>query len=80
MEDHLADLCSDLGKVVKRDAFVFDGHAWLQVVHNLALDERRRIADIILERKVVDNLKPRVTIKDKSVSFEDFAKVAAEVR
>ena len=43
-------------------------------------DERRRIADIIIERKVVDNLKPRVTIKDKSVSFEDFAKVAAEVR
>ena len=43
-------------------------------------DERRRIADIIIERKVVDNLKPRVTIKNKTVSFEDFAKVAAEVR
>tara|TARA_B100000575_G_scaffold293330_1_gene304371 strand:- start:1234 stop:2589 length:1356 start_codon:yes stop_codon:yes gene_type:complete len=43
-------------------------------------EERRRIADIIIERKVVDNLKPRVTIKDKNVSFEDFAKVAAKVR
>ena len=43
-------------------------------------EERRRLADIIIERKVVDNLKPRVTIKDKSVNFEDFAKIAAEVR
>ena len=43
-------------------------------------EERRRIADIIIERKVVDELKPKVTIKDKSVSFDDFAKLAAEVR
>ena len=43
-------------------------------------EERRRIADVIIERKVVDNLKPRVTIKDKSVNFDDFAKIAAEVR
>ena len=43
-------------------------------------EERRRIADIIIERKVVDDLKPRVNIKDKNVSFDDFAKLAAEVR
>jgi trigger factor len=43
-------------------------------------DERRRIADIIIERKVIDDLMPRVTIKEKTVSFEDFAKVAASVR
>ena len=43
-------------------------------------EERRRIADIIIERKVVDELKPKVTIKEKSVSFDDFAKLAAEVR
>ena len=43
-------------------------------------DERRRIADVIIERKVIDDLKPRVTIKEKSVSFEEFAKVAASVR
>ncbi|MGA0435267.1 MAG: trigger factor [Flavobacteriales bacterium] len=43
-------------------------------------EERRRIADIVIERKVVDNLLPRVTIKEKSVSFEEFAKVAASVR
>ena len=43
-------------------------------------EERRLIADIIIERKVVDDLKPRVTIKDKNVSFDDFAKLAAEVR
>ncbi len=28
-------------------------------------EERRRIADLIIERKVVDNLKPRVNIKEK---------------
>jgi trigger factor len=33
-------------------------------------EERRRMPTSIIERKVVDNLKPRVTIKDKSVSFE----------
>ena len=43
-------------------------------------EERRRIADIIIERKVVDELKPKVTIKEKSVSFDEFAKLAAEVR
>lgn len=43
-------------------------------------EERRRIADLVIERKVVDDLKTRVTIKDKAVSFDDFAKLAAEVR
>jgi trigger factor len=43
-------------------------------------EERRRIADLIIERKVVDDLKERVTIKAKQVSYEDFAKLAAEVR
>lgn len=43
-------------------------------------EERRRIADLVIERKVVDDLKTRVTIKDKSVSYEEFAKLAAEVR
>lgn len=43
-------------------------------------DERRRIADIIIERKVVDDLKERVTIKEKQVSYEGFAKLAASVR
>lgn len=43
-------------------------------------EERRRIADIIIERKVVDDLKPRVNIKEKTVSYEEFAKLAAAVR
>ena len=43
-------------------------------------DERRRIADVIIERKVVDHLKTLVTIKEKSVSYEKFAELAAEVK
>jgi trigger factor len=43
-------------------------------------DERRRLGDMIIERKVVDDLKTRVTIRDKGVVFEDFAKLAAEVQ
>lgn len=43
-------------------------------------EERRRIADLIIERKVVDNLKTRVNIKEKQVSYEAFAKLAASVR
>jgi trigger factor len=43
-------------------------------------EERRRIADLIIERKVVDNLKTRVNIKEKQVNYEAFAKLAAEVR
>ena len=43
-------------------------------------EERRRIADLIIERKVVDNLKTRVNIKEKQVAYEAFAKLAASVR
>ena len=43
-------------------------------------DERRRIADVIIERKVVDYLKTLVTIKEKSISYEKFAELAAEVK
>lgn len=43
-------------------------------------EERRRIADVIIERKVVDHLKTLVTIKDKSISYEKFAELAAEVK
>ena len=43
-------------------------------------DERRRIADVIIEGKVVDHLKTLVTIKTKSVSFEKFSELAAEVK
>jgi trigger factor len=43
-------------------------------------DERRRIADVIIERKVVDHLKTLVTIKEKSIAYEKFAALAAEVK
>ena len=43
-------------------------------------NERRRIADMIVERKVVDDLKTRVNISEKLVSFDDFGKLADEVR
>ncbi len=43
-------------------------------------DERRRIADVIIERKVVDHLKTLVTIKEKTISYEKFAELAAEVK
>ena len=43
-------------------------------------DERRKIADVILERKVVDHLKTLVSIKEKSIPYEKFAKLAAEVK
>jgi trigger factor len=42
--------------------------------------ERRRIADVLVERKVVDDLKTRVSISEKLVSFDEFGKLAAEVR
>ena len=42
--------------------------------------ERRRIADVLVERKVVDDLKTRVQISEKLVSFDEFGKLAAEVR
>ena len=43
-------------------------------------NERRRIADMLVERKVVDDLKTRVKISEKLVSFDEFGKLAAEVR
>lgn len=43
-------------------------------------EERRRIADVIIERKVVDHLKTLVTIKEKSISYEKFTELAAEVK
>ena len=43
-------------------------------------DERRKIADVIMERKVVDHLKTLVSIKEKSIPYEKFAKLAAEVK
>ena len=42
--------------------------------------ERRRIADVLVERKVVDDLKTRVTISEKQVSYVEFSKPADEVR
>jgi trigger factor len=43
-------------------------------------DERHKIADVIMERKVVDHLKTLVSIKEKSIPYEKFAKLAAEVK
>ncbi len=43
-------------------------------------NERRRIRDVLVERKVVDDLKTRVQISEKLVSFDEFGKLAAEVR
>jgi trigger factor len=43
-------------------------------------DERRKISDVIIERKVVDHLKTLVSIKEKSIPYEKFAKLAAEVK
>jgi trigger factor len=43
-------------------------------------EERRKIADVIIERKVVDFLKTKVSIKDKSISYEKFSELAAEVK
>ncbi len=43
-------------------------------------EERRKIADVIIERKVVDYLKTKVSIKDKSVTYEKFSELAAAVK
>ena len=43
-------------------------------------EERSKIADVIIERKVVDYLKTKVSIKDKSVSYEKFSELAAAVK
>jgi trigger factor len=43
-------------------------------------DDRRRLIDRIVERRVVDALKEKVTIESKAVSFEEFGKLLASVR
>jgi trigger factor len=59
-----------------------DEETLTNVAKNVLNDEkeRRRIADVLVERKVVDDLKTRVTISEKEVSFDAFGKLAAEVR
>jgi trigger factor len=59
-----------------------DEETLTNVARNVLNDEkeRRRIADVLVERKVVDDLKTRVTISEKLVSFDEFGKLAAEVR
>ncbi|MGB0178429.1 MAG: trigger factor [Flavobacteriales bacterium] len=59
-----------------------DEETLTNVAKNVLNDEkeRRRIADVLVERKVVDDLKTRVTISEKQVSFDEFGKLAAEVR
>ena len=59
-----------------------DEETLTNVAKNVLNDEkeRRRIADVLVERKVVDDLKTRVTISEKQVSFDAFGKLAAEVR
>ena len=59
-----------------------DEETMSNVVKNMLAqeDERRRIADVIIERKVVDYLKTLVSIKDKSISYEKFTELAAEVK
>jgi trigger factor len=59
-----------------------DEETLTNVAKNVLNDEkeRRRIADVLVERKVVDDLKTRVTISEKLVSFDEFGKLAAAVR
>ena len=59
-----------------------DEETLTNVAKNVLNDEkeRRRIADVLVERKVVDDLKTRVKISEKLVSFDEFGKLAAEVR
>ena len=59
-----------------------DEETMFNVVKNMLAqeDERRKIADVIIERKVVDHLKTLVRIKDKSISYEKFTELAAEVK
>ena len=59
-----------------------DEETLTNVAKNVLSDdkERRRIADVLVERKVVDDLKTRVTIVEKLVSFDEFGKLAAKVR
>ena len=59
-----------------------DEETLTNVAKNVLNDEkeRRRIADVLVERKVVDDLKTRVTISEKQVSYVEFGKLADEVR
>ena len=59
-----------------------DEETLTNVAKNVLNDEkeRRRIADVLVERKVVDDLKTRVTISEKQVSYVEFSKLADEVR
>ena len=59
-----------------------DEETMSNVVKNMLAqeDERRRIADVIIERKVVEHLKTLVSIKDKSISYKKFTEMAAEVK
>ena len=59
-----------------------DEETLTNVAKNVLNDEkeRRRIADVLVERKVVDDLKTRVKISEKQVSYVEFSKLADEVR
>ena len=59
-----------------------DENTLTNVAKNVLNDEkeRRRIADVLVERKVVDDLKTRVKISEKQVSFDEFGKLADAVR
>ena len=54
-----------------------DEETLTNVAKNVLNDEkeRRRIADVLVERKVVDDLKTRVTISEKQVSYVEFSKL-----
>jgi hypothetical protein len=43
-------------------------------------EQRRRIADCIIERKVIDDLKTRVKIEPESVTYEAFMELVATVQ
>jgi hypothetical protein len=43
-------------------------------------EQRRRIADRIIERKVIDDLKTRVKIEPESVTYEAFMELVATVQ
>lgn len=43
-------------------------------------DQRRKIADRIIERKVLDDLKTRVRIEERQVSYEAFMELVSAVQ
>ena len=65
-----------------KNGMTMDEDTLTNVAKNVLNDEkeRRRIADVLVERKVVDDLKTRVTISEKQVSYVEFSKLADEVR